>query len=513
MKQMAWGASLMLLGLGCGDDEPKADSAKDKLIAALGGEDTLAALSGLRIEGSGKRLIVHEGFTPDAAPIESNSFERTVSIDLDDDYLRVDTDRTIEFLFPGMQTYSEILRGNLGASTEPFFGSPLGALGSDKAAAIRRQELLLTPQLLLRELDTDAFTTQSDVQLEGVTHHRLVASGGPAPLTLFVNADTGVLSKVETQELDFYLRDVPLEIFYSDWQPAEGGISFPRELRLDRDGLTLLTEDVSEVAVDPTFDAGAFDFPSGVTPAFDAALYARGELSHQWYYLLDSIGLPFNGVDVSITPTEIAPGVFHLVGASHHSFLVEQENGLVLVDAPLHDDRGKALFDFISGQFPDKPITFVAASHFHEDHVSGIREVLGLTEASLLVQESSEPFWRDVLAAPSTLDPDALEENPRDVDIETVADGEAFTLDDAAHPLTFYHVNTTHAADMLLAHDTASNVVFVVDIFSPGNATQLAAEDLDAAIVAYDIPVAGLRIAGGHGTGVVDYATFQAQLP
>jgi glyoxylase-like metal-dependent hydrolase (beta-lactamase superfamily II) len=513
MRQVAWGAAVMLLALACGDDEPgNSASAKDKLIDALGGEDTLASLQGLSIEGSGARRLPHEGLTPETPAAQSNTFERTVAIDLENDDLRIDTQRDIELFFPGSQSYTEVLQGELGASTEPFFGAPLGALGSDKAAAIRRQELLLTPQFLLRELDLDALVTESDVQLDGAKHHRLVDSSGPAPLTLYVNAETGLLSKLETQELDFYLRDVPLEVFYSDWQAA-GGTSFPRELRLERGGETLLTEDVSDVTIDPSFAADTFEFPAGVTPALDANLFARGELSHQWYFLLDSIGLPFNGVDLSITPTELSPGVFHLVGGSHHSFLVEQEDGLVLVDAPLHDDRGKALFDYISANFPGKPITHVVASHFHEDHVSGIREVLGSTEAKLVVQESSEAFWEDLLAAPSTLKPDALEEHPRDVEIETVPGGSSLTLDDAEHPVTLYHVNTQHAADMLLVHESSSNVVFVVDLFSPGNPTQLAEEDFIAAVAAYDLPVAGLRVAGGHGTGVVDFATLQTQAP
>ena len=515
MRKLAWGAGLVLLGLGCGDDEPEPEptaSATDKLIEALGGQENLDALTGLRIAGTGSRLIPHEGLRPADPSIETNNFEREVLLDFAGDAVRVDTNRDIEFLFPGSQEYTDVVRGNLGASSQPFFGAPLGALGSDKAASIRHQELLLAPQFLIREYDPEDFTQEDDVQLEGETHHQLVATGGPAPLTLFVNAETGELSKLETQELDFYLRDVKLEVTYSDWEPtASGGISFPRELHVARDGFDLFTEEVTEVEANPAFAAETFEFPGGVTPAFDQELWDRGVLSHQWYYLLDSIGLPFNGVDVSINPTSIADGVTHLVGASHHSFLVEQADGLVLVDAPLHDDRGKALFDYIETNFPGKPIKFIVASHFHEDHVSGIREVLGSTEATLVVHESVENHWRDVLSAPSTLKPDALEENPRDVTILTVPNDGSIQLEDAGHPLTIYHLNTTHAADMLLTHDTASNSVFVVDIYSPGNASQLGAADLDAALTNFEVPTADLKIVGGHG-GVGDYAQLQSSL-
>lgn len=520
MKRLIWGAGVVL-AFGCGDDkddpstgvgsvQPNA-SPVDKLFTALGGEENIEGLTSLRVTGAGTRYIPHEGARPEDAPIEANTFERSVSIDFGADALRVDTDRDIQFLFPGNAVYSDIVRGNMGASTQPFFGMPLGALSSDRVASIRRQELLLTPHFLLRELSSSDLSMQADVQLDGETHHRLVTSEGPAPLTLFINAETGALSKIETMEHDFYRRDVPLEITFGDWQAA-GGISFPRERTVVRDGLTLFTEEVSEVEVNPTFEATSFELPMGVTPTYDAELFERGELSHQWYYLLGSIGLPFSGVDTSVTAAEVQPGVVQLLGGSHHSFVVEQEGGVVLVDAPLYEDRGRALFQYIESEFAGKPITHVVASHFHEDHVAGIREVLGSTEATLVVQASVEDFWREVLAAPSTLRPDALAMSPRDVTILTVPDDGQLALEDGTRPVNLYHLNTEHAADMLLTHETSTNTVFVVDIYSPGNAGQLGAADLDVALANYQVPTETLNIVGGHGMGVDDYATLQSQV-
>lgn len=535
MKRLGLGlAALLALGAACSDDgsdggDPPAaredgneeqvvtqvrprSSASDQLVAALGGADSLDALTGLRVEGSGVRYIPNEGERPNDDPIEANKFERVVSIDLSRDALRVDTDRDIEFLFPASEAFSSVVVGNLGASTQTFFGTPLGALGSDKVASIRRQELLLTPQLLWRELAGQSLETEADVELDGVLHHRLVSNAGPAPLTLFINAETGELSKLETLELDFYRRDVPLEVFYSEWAAA-GSINFPRELRVVRAGQTLFTEQVGRVTANATYEAGFFDFPGGATPVFDANLYARGELSHTWYYLLDSIGLPFTGVDVAITPMEIGgtPRVTQLVGGSHHSFVVQQADGLVLVDAPLHQDRGAALVDFLEQRYPGVPLKTVVVSHFHEDHVSGVREVLGRTNAELIVQESSAAFWRELLEAPSTLRPDALASTPREVPIRTVPDAGELELPDADNPVTLYHLSTSHAADMLLTREGSTNAVFVVDIYSPGNATQLAAADLDAAIQAHAIPTDDLTIVGGHGAQS-DYAALQAAL-
>lgn len=510
-------AVLALLAFACSDDDEPAAPGSDafaRLQAGLGGPAALAALETLRIVTSGARNIPNEGTRPADPPIEANTFTRTVSIDLVADALRVDTERNVAFLFPGMSSYSDVVRGNLGASTQPFFGAPLGALSSDKVAAIRRQETLLTPHLLLKGLTADSFTRQPNVMLDGVEHYRLVLQDEPAPLTFFIDAQTGTLSKLETTELDYFLRDSPVEIFFEGWAAA-GDIVFPRQLRLARGGNTLFEADVTEVAANAALAPELFEFPGGAMPSFDAQLFERGELTHQWYYLLDSIGLPFSGIDTSITPFELGAGteVVQLRGGSHHSFLVEQQSGIVLVDAPFHEDRGKALSEHIAQAYPGKPISHVVASHFHEDHAAGIREVLGSNPtAQLVVHESVRETWRAILAAPSTLRPDALARSPREVSILTVPDDAQLTLADPEHPLALYPLQSSHAEDLLLVHEPATNSVFVVDIYSPGLAYPAAA-DFAASLVEHAIPTANLQVVGGHGGEIHDYAQVQAQLP
>lgn len=95
----------------------------------------------------------------------------------------------------------------------------------------------------------------------------------------------------------------------------------------------------------------------------------------------------------------------------------------------------------------------------------------------------------------------------------TVPNAGQVTLEDASHPVTLYHLATPHAADMLLPRDTTSNSIFVVDLYNTGNdGVQAGAVDVDAALTAHAIPTADLRIVGGHGDGIDDYAALQASL-
>jgi hypothetical protein len=127
------------------------------------------------------------------------------------------------------------------------------------------------------------------------------------------------------------------------------------------------------------------------------------------------------------------------------------------------------------------------------------------------VQASVEDFWRSLLGAPSDLKPDALATTPRDVEIVTVPEGGEVVLADTTLPVSLYHLATAHADDMVLTHVPASNTLFVVDIYSPGFLYPAPA-DLNASIAEHAIPTADLKIVGGHGGEIHDYADLQSNL-
>lgn len=495
-----------------GEGSLEPNSAMAKLQDALGGSELLGSLTALEVSATGSRYLPYEGTRPEDDPVLAATVSRQLTVDLANERLRVDYSRDVEFLFNASEQFSHIVNGQVGTTTQAIFGTPLEELSSDRVAALRQQEDLLNPHLLFAALSDVAVEQQEDISLSGVEHHLLTATVNGRDLQLFVEPQSGQLSRVETMENDFLMRDVVIAVNYSGWQSTADGAGYPSTVQLVNNGNIVLEQSVTELAVNPTLDETAFSFPEGAAPALDEELYARGLVSSQWFTLLDSIGIPQQGVDTLINAVPLGEGVVQLQGGSHHSLLIEQENGLVLVDSPLYEDRGQALLDYLTSEFPGKPVTHVVASHFHTDHVSGIRQVLGATGAALVVHEQSSDFWSQVVNAPSTIVPDSLSQNPRDVEILTVPDNGGFTLEDTAHPVSLYDLNSEHANDLLLIHEESNNAVFVVDIYSPGNGQQDGAVEVDAAISTNSIPTDTLQIVGGHGTAVEDYATLQLSL-
>ncbi len=158
----------------------------------------------------------------------------------------------------------------------------------------------------------------------------------------------------------------------------------------------------------------------------------------------------------------------HLTGGSHNSLVVEQANGVVITEAPLNEQRSAAILDWVEINIPGKPITHVISSHHHHDHSAGLRTFVA-AGAQIVLAEAAEPvFAKQIFTAPSTIIPDTLAMNPTPANIVPVPFAGSFTIDDAALPVVAQHITSSHAADMLLIYVDNADVLFVSDIYSPG---------------------------------------------
>ncbi len=444
----------------------------EKALVGIGGRDRLAALRSVRQTVRTVRSFSGESYDPHDPPQTASEGTMTILEDLANDNLRIDTNRTVvAFGFGAKQTYRQTLRKELGFldGVESAFGAPGGPMGSDRLAALKKEQRLLNPHRILREALARPASVKTGPQalVDGVLHEVLEIESATAPITLFVHPATGHLAKARTKESDPLHRDVTVEARYVDWTTSAGAIAFPRKVFLSVDGSIVHEETRDTFEPDAPTKAEDFSFPGGATPVHSAADALRGESRHQFHQVFGSIGIPLDGLQTAVTSTPIAPGVFHLTGGSHNSLLVEQSAGLVLVETPLYEERSEAILKFLTDTFPTKKLTHVIVSHFHSDHSAGLRSFVP-TGATIVVGESSLEFYREIFAAPSKIRPDALEKTPRQATFVGVPTGGSFTIADATRPIGVHHVRTGHARDMVMVHAKNEQIVFAADIYSPG---------------------------------------------
>lgn len=500
----------------CPAPDPTADEAATLALNALGGRDALTALRTLEVAAEGTRAWADESFAP-GEPESTNEYQTRLAFDAETAALAIDISRRITFAgFDVEQSHREVLHGDAGhvAGIESVFGFPTGDLSSDRAAAIRFEQRLLHPQLIALDLleQPELARALDDAELDGRAHRRVEIARDVAPLVLWIDAGAQTLSAITTMENDPLRRDVEVAVRYHDWATSPSGVRTAGRLELRHAGQLVIAETRGDVVVDGELQPGTFALPEEAMPVFVAEDAARGERNHGWHRAFAASGLPQQGLQTHVEAIEVAPGVHHLTGGSHHSVVIEQDDGVVVLEAPLYEARAEAILAWIDETLGTQPTTHVVVSHFHQDHSAGARTFVA-AGATLVTGDGSQAMWKQVLEAESTLQPDPLAA-AYDVepDVLVVGEGSSVLLADERNPVRVYDLPNTHAVDLVVPVIETANTAFIADLYSPGSPFQIdngpreTLEGLEALGLTATVEV----LVGAHGQGTATLADLEA---
>lgn len=162
--------------------------------------------------------------------------------------------------------------------------------------------------------------------------------------------------------------------------------------------------------------------------------------------------------------SKISDGVFFLEGSSHNSLAVVLADSILLIEAPLGEDRSQAVIAKLAELAPGKPVKAVVATHYHYDHSGGLRAYIA-RGATLYTTAGNRVFLTKLAATPHLIKPDSLARAKANPTIEVVANKKV--LGDAAHPVELYEVGPSpHVDEMLVAYLPRDKLVFVSDLFT-----------------------------------------------
>src|SRR3954452_23598861 len=126
--------------------------ALNQAVAGLGGRASLQRLRTFRLQATGRSFIFDEGLNPSDEVSPASTYTQTLNMEFGASArLRIDSVRTSQ---GAARNISEVLVGRLGylSGVDSNGGRPATvAMTSDRWAAVRREQRLLNPQLLLRE--------------------------------------------------------------------------------------------------------------------------------------------------------------------------------------------------------------------------------------------------------------------------------------------------------------------------------------------------------------------------
>ena len=366
------------------------------------------------------------------------------------------------------------------------------------------------------EIDPNWFKRwQESTNIDEGEYLRLTIRDEVYPITLFVSPESGRIAKLKTMEWDVIYGDIELEVIFDQWQRVDG-IDFPMLVKISQGGAPRMEVRRSLVEVNPTQDPDYFKPAPGVVYKHDEVAATRGKFLSQTIRMFTLAG----AARPQLNSIELEPGVdliYALPVDGVYTMVVEQANGVVVIEPGMNDLKGEEIIKWIGKRYPGKPVTHLIVSHHHNDHGGGIRPYVA-SGATLVVHETATEFYKAQASRPiSRVLMDALDRNPQLAKIIGVAAGDSYTIEDPTQSVSVYPVLGGHTEDMVVAVIEKQSILYAGDLYVSGIARDLrsgtkrgpnvlpfhSAVALDETIRAYDLDVPIL--VGSHDRQPVTY--------
>lgn len=342
------------------------------------------------------------------------------------------------------------------------------------AVAERAAEIWSTPQGFLKA----ALANQATVQGNEVSF----TVDGKWRYVGWLNA-AGQVERINTWVPTPVLGDTLVETRFEGYRDFNG-VPFPSRILRSQGGHPVLDLQVSEVK------AGAvtgLDVPQNVREAKPAP--------------------------VTVNLAKLADGVHYVTGGTHHSVVIEQRDHLVLVEAPLSEERSQAVLAKLKAEFPGKPVRSLINTHAHFDHSGGLRTWVA-EGATIVTAEPNRAFYETAWAAPRTLEPDQLAKAPRTASFQTFRN--KLVINDGSRAIEIHEIaGNGHNDAFALVYLPQSKVLVQADAYTPLAANAPRPTSLNPYTVNLVQNVERLKldvaqVAALHGPGVVTLADLRA---
>ncbi|SFK00425.1 MBL fold metallo-hydrolase [Methylocapsa palsarum] len=413
---------------------PSNAASLQEAAAAVGAANAKA----IEFSGSGRWFQFGQAPNPTLPWPQFDVSSYTASINYDAPSARVQIVRrqTIE---PGRQRPAPVeqkpdlyVNGAQAWTLAPPPNSPPGtapvATAQPAAVEERIAEIWATPQGFLKA----ALAANAKSEPSGANVEVSFTAGGKYRYSGTIN-DKNQLETVRTWIDNPVLGDTLVETSFRDYKDF-AGVSFPAHIARIEGGHPVLDLNVAAVKLNPPVDI----------PVPQALVSAP---------------------QTNVVSNKLADGVYYLTGGTHHSVAIEQRDHVVLIEAPLNEERSLAVIDKIKEIIPNKPVKFVVASHVHFDHSGGLRTFVD-ADAIIVAHELDKPYFEKAWAAPRTLNPDRLAKSQKTAKFETYADKDF--LFDGSRTIQIHRIaGNGHSDDLALVYLPAEKILIEADAYTP----------------------------------------------
>ncbi|HMF57436.1 MAG TPA: MBL fold metallo-hydrolase, partial [Pyrinomonadaceae bacterium] len=331
----------------------------DEGVRAIGDAQNLEALGDIKLQYVARAVEIGQSANP-AAPYYITQAGGTRILDFRGkrSYQELNT----HFLGDIPLRLREVVTENGGFTVEMSSNAVYPIAAGAVAGSIRAAQSFF-PQYLL----ASALSRASSLRWLGVENYNgrrqnvIAFSSGDSPLTLYFDAKTHLLTRYESLGDSIAFGVAAFETIFTDYRQT-GTVKIPFRLTTRFAGELNTDLSYTSVNINTHPDDSLFEMPQ------DAELG------------------PTTGGNLSLAVTRLAPDVYYVnnglsargnfclnnIFFYSQMFIVFNDYVLV-IEAPRNDALSQAVIAKIKEMVPGKPIKYVALTHYHSDHLGGVR--------------------------------------------------------------------------------------------------------------------------------------------
>jgi hypothetical protein len=183
-------------------------------------------------------------------------------------------------------------------------------------------------------------------------------------------------------------------VVYSSWILDPSGLYFPMKWEVFADGLPESQNSFYSAKFNPEVPASTFDIPADVKVSFDKVLSVPPSVIARRYN---------HGTDVHL---DVADGIVMAPGRAgvYNSMLVKQNDGIVIIEAPLSNANSEYMIAYAQKLFPGASINGVVTTNQFWLHVAGLAAYAKI-HIPIYVLDSNADLVQQVLTAQAKSDP------------------------------------------------------------------------------------------------------------
>ena len=371
-----------------------------RALDAMGGRRRLAEVKGVALDVTGHTELMEQSYRQ--APFITAYHRSKIMLDLSDGRLREDGHDVWPESDPGQaeSDHSLIVTADGCGYPGPQGDSPCGLATLTDA----RQALALGPlRLLMSAADAKDLHYEAAQTLRSTQHTVVAFTWNAVPVRVLLNAYNHLPDAVETiqQFWDFWYfwGDTKQRVYWDNWKVASG-IVYPTNEIVERNGAIWRSNQTLDLVLNPPIDEKRF--------ALDPKVAQQSTQGKGWE-------LPFKAG----TPVKLAEALW-LYSGPWNTTIVKQDDGVVILDAPISGVYTQGIIAEANKQYPGVPIKAVVSSSDSWPHVGGIRYAVAQS-LPIYILDLNQPLLDRIIAAEHTIKPDPLQGSKKAPDWRIVA--------------------------------------------------------------------------------------------